>query len=292
MKIVATSCCKLQSTQPQPVWAEIQALQPDALLLMGDNIYLDHDHHSDSARLGDELAQLYRAQLAEPNFAALLTSMRQRKALVSAIYDDHDFIGNNRYGGDVSPALREAARSALIEAFRPTQTGGDVYRVHRTPLVDIVVLDARFYRHAPSICHEGRDGMLGARQWQWFEQVVQASVARYLMVVSSTTFHTFGDESWEQYPQAFDRMRQLLAARAGAFIVSGDVHRNALYDDSGVIEVVTSAVARNGIVFGSPRKNYGVFTFTDDAMRVELRSLKSAWRFDVTVPRQGQWALP
>ena len=31
-----------------------------------------------------------------------------------------------------------------------------------------------------------------------------------LVVASSTTLHTFGDESWEQYPAAFPRIVTLL----------------------------------------------------------------------------------
>jgi len=69
-----------------------------------------------------------------------------------------------------------------------------------------------------------------------------------------TATHTFGDESWEHYPGAFQRLVDLLKNKPGVFMVSGDVHRNTTYDDSGVIEIVTSAAARNGIVFGSPRK--------------------------------------
>ena len=45
---------------------------------------------------------------------------------------------------------------------------------------------------------------------------------------------TFADESWEQYPGAFNRMINLLKGRRGAMVVSGDVHRNAACDWSSV----------------------------------------------------------
>jgi hypothetical protein len=110
------------------------------------------------------------------------------------------------------------------------------------------------------------------------------------VVVSSSTFHRFGDESWEQYPAAFERLRALLRGRCGAMIVSGDVHRNALYDDSGVIEVVSSAVARKGLVFGAARKNYGILTFSEAAVQVELRGLKVGDRYKTTIAR-ANWRL-
>jgi len=291
MKIISASCSKLQQTNPQPVWNEILNEKPDVLLLLGDNIYLDHDKHSDPNQLRKELNRLYANQFAEKNFANLISDLKSRNAKLIAIYDDHDFLGNNRYGGEHDPALREAAREEFIKAFSPPVSGEDVYYKISTELVDIILLDERFYRLAPHTSRNDRDAILGEAQWQWFEDAVSSTEnGKFLLIASSTTLHTFGDESWEQYPGAFGRMVNLLRDRVGAFIVSGDVHRNALYDDSGVIEIVTSGVARNGIVFGSPRKNYGVLTFSQNEMRVELRSLKAGWRFDTTISKNN-WTL-
>lgn len=291
MKIAVASCSKIQSVSPQPVWSEIQAEMPDALLLLGDTVYLDHDHHSNDVALRDELNEKYQAQLSDPAFSALLADLKARDAPVFAIYDDHDFLGNNRCGGDHDPALREAARAEFVRVFNPRMTGPEVYSISRVGPVDLIVLDERFHRTSPLAAGGDRDAILGAEQWAWFENAVHHSDATYILVASSTTLHTFGDESWEQYPGAFQRMVGLLQGRAGALVVSGDVHRNATYDDSGVIELVTSAVARNGIVFGSPRKNYGILTFQKDRLHVELRSLKVSWRFDFSIPL-GHWELP
>ena len=292
MKIAVASCCKIQSTDPQPVWDLIRNETPDVLLLIGDNIYLDHDRHSDPDALGKELDDLYKLQLAEPHFASLLADLRARNAPVIAIYDDHDFLGNNRYGADYPPGLRDAARKAFTTAFNPRMTGNDVYSVARLGLVDIIVLDERFYRSSPSVSAWDRDAILGQAQWSWLEQTLGASSnAKYTLIASSTTIHTFGDESWEQYPGAFQRLNKLLAHQVGKLVVSGDVHRNAAYDDSGVIEIVTSGVARNGIVFGSPRQNFGFLTFDQDSLHVNLRSLKAGGRFDFRIPL-SRWELP
>jgi alkaline phosphatase D len=292
MKIAAASCCKLQSVHPQPVWQEIQAERPDVLLLLGDNIYLDHDGHNDAAKLGTELAQKYSKQLAEPSFAALLVDLRSRGAPVIAIYDDHDFLGNNRYGGDEGDDLREAARAEFIKAFQPKRTGVDVYSVHRLGLVSIIVLDERYYRTSPLIARGDRDAILGPEQWNWLEQTLTLTAGdTYTIIASSTTLHRFGDESWEQYPGAFSRLIKLLAGRNGRLVLSGDVHSNETYDDSSVIEIVTSAVARKGIIFGSPRKNYCILTFDSAGMNVDLRSLKVQWRRKFSIPL-ARWELP
>ena len=291
MKLAVASCSKFRDANLQPAWGQIMAERPDALLLLGDQIYLEHNHHNDPGELTAELQQLYGEQFAEPTFAALLKDLRTRGCPMLAIYDDHDFLGNNRYGGDHAPALREAARQEFIRVYRPALTGADVYGVQRVGPVDIVVLDERYYRQSPGTSRDDRDAILGAAQWAWFEKVVRESAATYLVVASSTTMHTFGDESWEQYPAAFQRIVTLLRGRTGRLVVSGDVHRNATYDDSGVIEIVTSAVARNGLVFGSPRRNFGILSFNDKSLHVELRSLKVGQRFDFQVPL-SQWVLP
>ena len=299
MKLVAASCSRLQSVNPQPVWAEIEAEKPDALLLLGDNVYLDEDRHDDPARLAADLRALYQRQLAEPNFAALLAGLRKRKATVAAIYDDHDFLGDNRSGGEAAPALREGARRQLIDAFAPLATDVDadananaeVYRAHRLGPVDLVVVDTRFYRRAPAQAVDDRDAVLGARQWQWLDEVVGSSTAPYLVLASSTTLHDFGEESWEHYPAAFERLRRMLARHPAALVLSGDVHRNAAYDDSGTIEIVTSGVAGRGMKFGAERRNYAVLCFGADALRVQLRSLKVPGRMDFSIERQ-RWVLP
>ena len=57
------------------------------------------------------------------------------------------------------------------------------------------------------------------------------------------------------------------------------------------MEIVTSAVARPGVLFGAERGNWGLFTFTDVAMRVQLNSLKVNWRKDFQV-QLAHWTLP
>jgi phosphodiesterase/alkaline phosphatase D-like protein len=291
MKIIAAACANIRDVNPQPAWTEIRAERPDVVLLLGDTVYLHRDDHTAPEALAAELSALYGEQFAEPGFAGLLADLRARGGQLVAIYDDHDFLGNNRCGADSDAALRQAARAAFIKAFSPPLTGADVYRVHHLGLVDVVVLDARYYRASPAASRDDRDAILGAAQWNWFEHTIKTTTAKYLLVASSTTLHAFGDQSWEQYPAAFQRIAALLRGRPGALVVSGDVHRNAAYDESGVIEIVTSGVAHRSLAFGALRKNYGVFTFDDTAMNVALRSLKVGSRFDFRVPL-ARWVLP
>jgi len=290
MKIAAVSCVKLDQVWPQTGWQKITAQQPDVLLLLGDNIYLDHNYLTSPVTLAAELAAQYTAQLSEANFAALLADVRGRGGRVEAIYDDHDFLGDNRGGAD-EPALAAVARAKLIAAFQPSQTGSDVYRTFTAGPVQVVVLDERFYRSKPSVSQDDRDAVLGAAQWTWFENVVASSNTPFLLVASSTTVHQWGNESWEEYDYAFLRLQELLANRAGTLVVSGDVHRNAIYDDSGIVEIVTSAFARYGMMFGKPRENWCLFTFDALGVHVQLNGLKLANQFDFRI-ELANWQLP
>lgn len=290
MKIALASCCKLQSLSPQPVWDELRAASPDALLLLGDNVYLDRDDHDDPAALAAELARLYAAQLAEPHFAALLADLRARGKPLFATYDDHDFLGNDRCGAEFPPALRHAARDALIAAFDPPRTGAEVYSSQALDPVRLIVLDSRWHRGSVAATSADPDALLGAAQWAWLEAELARRDTPYVMVASSTTFHAWRSEAWEFYPAAFERLRALLARRAGALLCAGDIHANGLYDDSGVIEVVCSGVARRGLRFGGLRRNFGLLDFGADGLHIRLHGNKPGHRFESFVAL-ADWRL-
>jgi alkaline phosphatase D len=298
LQIAIASCAQFRSDPDQPAWDEIRAAKPDVLLLLGDNIYLKKDSHRKPDRLADELRGLYKEQFLQPRFAALLADLRQRGGQLVATYDDHDFLGNNRYGADADNlSLRETARSEFIAAFAPRQTGADVYALYHlgkadaAPLVDLVVLDARFYRTDPADDSPGRDAMLGAAQWQWLEQVVTSSKARYLVVASSTTVHAIKDENWPQYPQAHQRLLQLLRGRPGALVVSGDVHENLAQGHDGVVEITSSGVARRKVFGTKMLRNWGLLEFGAAALRVRLQSPDPKWQRDITLSL-NHWSLP
>ncbi len=319
VKIAFASCAKLQSLAVQPGWSDIEAASPDVLLLLGDTVYLDRNDHDDPTELAADLCERFREQFAEPSFGSLLADLSRRGGCLVAIYDDHDFLGNNRCGGDAAPALREAARREFAAAFgavsgavdglgfsesRPQVIGSndhptrpsnkhpnELYALHRLGLVDLILLDARYHRQPASASADDPNAVLGATQWHWFESVFSASTARYIAIATSSTLHDFVDESWERYPAAFKRMLSLVRPRAGAFVVSGDIHRNAVYDDFGVIEIVSSGVAQRGLLTGAERRNWGLLRFSREAMHVELHSLKIGSRMSFEVP-WDDWRLP
>lgn len=104
MKIAFTSCMSTDSfPKTQAVWSQIAALRPDALVLLGDSVYIDVPHHPDHAGVTSPMSEgysdhdfamhlhaLYQRQLAIPEFAALIAQTD-----TYAIWDDHDFLWDN-----------------------------------------------------------------------------------------------------------------------------------------------------------------------------------------------------
>ncbi|MEZ5653253.1 MAG: alkaline phosphatase D family protein [Burkholderiaceae bacterium] len=291
-KIAFASCAKVQDVPSQPIWRQIAQHEPDLLLLTGDTIYLRNDYHDEVGALARDLESRYAAQFAEPNFAALLADMREHGKPVLAAYDDHDFIGNDRVGDDAPRALSEVSRQVFVRYLSPPRTGLDVYsRSTFGQLVDVIILDTRFYRTRLAPFRQARDAVLGADQWQWFEREARRVPSRFLIVVSAFPFHHKFFDSWQTYEAACDRMVALLRARPGVVLVTGDIHANAVCDDSGLIEIVSSGVARRDLITQDLQANYGLLTLTGQQMRVELVSRVARQRADFTVARDD-WALP
>ncbi len=291
MTVVAlTSCAKIQTVKRQPVWAEIAARVPDLLLLLGDNIYLKRDDHDDPALLRADLDARYAAQLAEPHFAELLASLARRGGRVLATFDDHDSIGDDRGGADIDPALVEAARAAFHRWLPCSTNAPEIYCRYERSDVCVLMLDARSYRSARG-AETDADGLLGAAQWAWLEAQLASPRPTYTLVCSGSSLHDYGSESWHAWPAARRRLVALLRDRPGVLFLAGDVHDNELGEADGVIEVVSSAVARRGKLLRWKLANYGVLELLPDGVQVTLRGRQRKQSRDAWIPL-AKWRLP
>ena len=117
MKIAIASCAKVQDLSAPAAWDEIRARRPDALLVLGDKFYLDRNDLVEAQALGAELRTLYQRQFAQPQFGALLADLHSRGGRQFAVYDNHDFLGDKRCGGDAETGLCTAAWAEFVRAF-------------------------------------------------------------------------------------------------------------------------------------------------------------------------------
>lgn len=142
LKIAFTSCMDTVNHGEQPGWRNLAREKPNAIVLLGDSIYMDYGKKiagifiSGGPRPASEangtpallsvadfssrMHQHYRQQYDVPGF---LDSIRGCKGNVHAIWDDHDFTWNNSRGaGPAGPALvPEAQRRFSTAHYRTWQ---------------------------------------------------------------------------------------------------------------------------------------------------------------------------
>ncbi|RME27956.1 MAG: hypothetical protein D6798_03490 [Deltaproteobacteria bacterium] len=210
LRLAFGSCSK---DDDQPVFGPILAWDPDIFLFDGDNHYGNTDDLS-------ALRQFYRWAHERPLRSALLA-----ETSILATWDDHDYVGNNTDGTEPGKdvALRVFSEYWANPAAGLSDTPG-VFFSHRWGDIDLFVLDDRYYR--------GLDGtLLGQAQQDWLVEGLDASTATFKLVAGGSQFTPYGSaDSWGEFPDAWDDLRQELATRGigGVVFLSGDVHRMEL----------------------------------------------------------------
>lgn len=296
MKIAFASCMSPHIDAAQPVWAALQAQQPDAVVLLGDSVYLDvplgaspHPRTLQEFEFVVHGMARYRRQLAVPTFDALV-----RSRPVHAIWDDHDFLWNESYEEKAiaNPRYAQTLRAsralfkcfvAALEARDPGLFPADAsdfplwqpdepppgYRlVQLAPDVALHLTDGRSWRL--------RKTLLGAAQRARIEQAMAALPAGtvHLLASGSVVQQEKGD-AWTRFPGDYAWLLGL-AERFDIVVLSGDVHANIgteirtpggrlLYDatSSG------AAMSRSATEFGPSLEHFA--TLDVDAARIEIR---------------------
>ena len=208
------------------VWNTITAQRPQALVLLGDNVYSD-----DPTSTAMQQYCYYRRQ-SRPEWATLVASTP-----VYAIWDDHDFGTNDCIGG---VAIDEPKwKPAVWRTFRqnwvnPAYGGGekqpgvwfDTYRGD----VHLIFLDGRCYRTSQK--HQPRPSMLGPAQMAWLKRTLAGSKGTFKVLCSPVpwTFKAKGSskDTWngfrEERGEIFDLIRDKRVE--GVVLMSADRHRS------------------------------------------------------------------
>lgn len=206
------------------MWKTISAREPDALLMLGDNVYIDDPEHVLTQRY------CYHRRQSEPNWRSLVS-----KTPVYAIYDDHDFGDNDCMPG---PKIDEPAwKRPVVDFFshnwaNPGYGGGEenpgCWFEFSIGDVQFFLLDGRYYRDVDS------GSMLGPVQKQWLLDALAASEATFKVVVSPVPF-TEGikggsKDPWDGYPEEREEIFSWIENKGidGVFLVAADRHRTDL----------------------------------------------------------------
>lgn len=296
MRIAFTSCLSATVFPQQPVWNQIMALRPDALILTGDSIYIDEiTHPAHPKKMADfEFLQLaaakYRRQLAQPDFAALIAAVP-----TYAIWDDHDFLWNESYE---EKAIQKKVYAGLIRASRALFNAYCAHLEGRQRFPDDDS-DARLwdtkepapgYRQAilnvpggaPVHVHltDGRSWrvnrtLLGAAQRAEIETAMAAApVGALHLVASGSVVEAHKGDQWGNF-EDLAWLRELANKHCIA-CVTGDIHANDFHriptaNGRMVYDFTSSGAAiRRAIWLGTESQNFGL-------LEIDATTLRARW---------------
>lgn len=230
--IVFGSC--LDQSRPHPILGDVIAVQPDLVVMLGDNVYADAGNEAD-------LERAYAALGDSPGFQRMSAA-----APIVAAWDDHDY-GRNDAGKEFE--LKEGSKRIMLDFFgEPAdsprrQRPGNYDAVVVGPegqRVQVLLLDTRWFRdplRAGGVSRryvphdEAGHTVLGEAQWSWLEaQLSVPADLRFLVsgIQLEVDEHPF--ESWGLFPAERRRMFDLIASTqaGGVVVVSGDRHHGEL----------------------------------------------------------------
>ena len=254
--VIAFGSCNNQ-TRDQAHWSTIAQQRPDAVLMLGDNVYGDLSDRAPSAPDLPELAQAYADQAAAPAFASLRAAVP-----FFATWDDHDY-GLNDAGGDFPH--RDRAEALFLDFWEATEddvrrTRPGVFADWLIPMngrvVQLIALDTRSFR-SPLVrgpvggkkyaASPAAATMLGDAQWAWLEQAIQKPADLKIVMSSIQVISTaHGWERWDTMPHERQRLLDALHEAGPVIIASGDRHIGGLYrhEQAGsvLVEITSSAL--------------------------------------------------
>lgn len=239
-RFVTSSCMKYQ-VDFQKAWLTARGLDPDMHLLLGDNAYVD------STNIGDHWKHHLRMR-GVWQFARFV-----RNTPTYAIWDDHDFAGNDSAGRTVGSRARLLATHKQLWAnpsYGTPEVPGAFFKLQRGD-VDFFVLDGRYYRSPYRSRNDARKRMIGDQQFAWFAREIRASKAPFKFIATGSTINAKTD-CWSEYSFELQRMYRLIrdAKIGGVVWLTGDlhdcritVHPKAKTDFYDMVEVISSGIA-------------------------------------------------
>ena len=210
------------------MWDTIGAIDPRALLLLGDNVYIDDPETPAMQRF-----HYYRRQ-SQPQWAKLA-----KRVPIYAIWDDHDFTTNDGWGGPATdePAWKREVWKIFKENWdNPSYGGGDAnpgcWFDFNIGDVHFVMLDGRYYRESPK--NAGDPSMLGPVQMAWLKKTLKKP-ATFTVICSNVPMapkvKPGSKDTWDGYSGERQRIYQYIADQKipGVIVLSADRHRSDAY---------------------------------------------------------------
>ncbi|MCC6808412.1 MAG: alkaline phosphatase D family protein [Deltaproteobacteria bacterium] len=204
----------------------MKAAAPDFALALGDFPYADSDP------VATTLAD-YRTKHAVVRSIPALDGFIGRFPIYGT-WDDHEIA--NDWDGATSASRVQNGIAAWNEWWpvkpHTSAPAKAIYRSFRYgSTLEIFLLDTRSQRPANSVTDNAAKTMLGAAQKQWLLAALQASTARFKIIVTSIPlrYGTTGSDHWPGYTFERKQIFDALAGKSGVFFITADQHWHAAH---------------------------------------------------------------
>ncbi len=213
------------TAEHERMWDTIAAQVPDALFLLGDNVYIDLPQQP-----GVFHRYTYYRRQSRPEFRRLVSSTP-----VYAIWDDHDAATDDVWLGPFVD--RPSWKPAMLWLFRQNWNNPG-YGTRAWPgcwfqttcgACDFFFLDCRNYRTNP---FGKQPTMLGPIQKEWLKKTLQASTATFKVIASSVPWAPAAKpgsrDTWDGFAAEREDIFSWLSEQSidGVLLISADRHRS------------------------------------------------------------------
>ena len=210
------------------MWDTIGAIEPRALLLLGDNVYIDDPETPEMQRF-----HYYRRQ-SQPEWGKLAKIVP-----IYSIWDDHDFTTNDGWGGpDIEkPSWKRDVWEIYKENWDNPYYGGGkenpgCWFDFRIGDVHFIMIDGRYYRESPK---DESPSMLGPVQMKWLKKTLTEKPATFTVICTNVPMapkvKPGSKDTWDGYSDERSTIYQFIADQKipGVVILSADRHRSDAY---------------------------------------------------------------
>ena len=262
----------LYNPPSERMWDTISSRQPAAVLLLGDNIYIDIP-----GPFGEFHKYTYYRRQSRPEFRRLTRSIP-----VYAIWDDHDCAQDDVWMGPFrdQPDWKQSQFAGFKNNWNNPSYGTKEWPAcwfkFNIADVDFFMLDGRFYRTNPLVPNPT---MLGPVQKAWLLDEIKNSTATFKAIVSPVPWAFSAKDSrdiWNGFQQEREEIFGFLEQHQidGVVLISADRHRSdarridrahgyPFYDlmSSKLVNENTARLRTGAIIGYDEKQSYGLVRF-------------------------------
>jgi alkaline phosphatase D len=208
----------------QPIFAQIPPVAPDAVFLIGDQMYAD--------AIGPDFASYANKYTASWRIDQLRTLMQRFPTFM--IWDDHEIIDDYYAGKSDRYAPARLAYELYVQGHNPTPLReGHLYYTVQIGDIGFFVLDTRSERSNPRAPEGPAKSMLGPEQKADLFHWLACDKSRIKVIVSTVVMsdHVNQHDSWNAFPTEREELFSFIEHERidDVVILSGDQHWSAVF---------------------------------------------------------------